>query len=74
MSDSVTNGKDKRVLGVFVLMLGAGLILETSARWLGSLVVLSGVAVFTWGALGLRRERARPEADMLVNASAESRR
>ena len=72
MPDSVTNGKEKRVLGVFVLMLGAGLVLETSARWLGGLVLLSGVAVFMWGAIGLRRERARPEADILVNASTES--
>lgn len=74
MPDSVTNGKEKRVLGVFVLMLGAGLVLETSARWLGGLVLLSGVAVFMWGASGLRQERTRSDADILVNASAESRR
>lgn len=66
-------GKQRRVLGVFVLMLGAGIVLETSARWLGALVLLSGVAALAWGALDLRpRGQARPEADILVNASTES--
>jgi len=66
-------GKQRRVLGVFVLMLGAGIVLETSARWLGALVLLSGAAALAWGTLDPRlREQARPEADILVNASTES--
>ena len=68
-------GKEKRVLGVFVLMLGAGIVLETSVRWLGAVLLLSGAACLVWGALDLRpRRRARPEADLLVNAPAESHR
>lgn len=42
-------GKEKRVTGVFVFMLGAGLLLETRAAWLGTLVMLCGATVFLWG-------------------------
>ena len=73
MPDPASKGKQKRVLGAFILMLGAGIVLETSVRWLGALVLLSGVATFVWGGLELRsRGHARREADVLVSAPTES--
>jgi hypothetical protein len=47
-------GKEKRVIGVFVFMLGAGLFLETRLAWLGTLVMLCGAAVFLWGLIAAR--------------------
>ena len=43
-------GKAWRVLGVFMYMLGAGVLLESHARWLGTVILLSGVATLAWGA------------------------
>jgi hypothetical protein len=52
-------GKAKRVTGVFVFMVGAGCILDCHALWAGGLGMVSGVALFVWGALGARlRARA----------------
>jgi hypothetical protein len=42
-------GKGKRVIGVFTLMIGAGLILESAAVWVGGLIALTGTLVFVWG-------------------------
>jgi hypothetical protein len=53
--------KAYRVLGVFLYMVGAGLILECAAFWLGGLVMLTGVAGWIRGARlgrGVRRVSA----------------
>jgi hypothetical protein len=47
-------GKGKRVTGVFILMIGAGLILESSAVRLGSLITLIGTVTFVWGLIEAR--------------------
>jgi hypothetical protein len=44
-------GKLQRVLGTFVYMLGAGIILECSAAWTGAAVMLAGAAAAGWGML-----------------------
>jgi threonine/homoserine/homoserine lactone efflux protein len=42
-------GKAKRVLGTFVLMVGAGIVLDSSAGWAGTVIMLIGVAFLIWG-------------------------
>jgi hypothetical protein len=42
-------GREKRVLGVFVFMIGAGCVLDIQACWLGAFVMLCGAAGFVWG-------------------------
>ncbi len=42
-------GKAKRVVGTFVLMVGAGIVLESSAGWAGTMIMLVGMALFIWG-------------------------
>jgi len=47
-------GKAQRVIGFFVFMIGAGLLLETRAAWAGTSVALLGVGLFVWGVLETR--------------------
>lgn len=54
-------GKAKRVLGMFITMLGSGIILESSAFWAGTLLTLAGLATFVWGLA-----EARPAVPMVV--------
>lgn len=42
-------GKAKRVVGVFVAMVGSGITLESSAVWTGMVIMLVGVALLVWG-------------------------
>jgi hypothetical protein len=42
-------GKAKRVVGIFVLMVGAGIVLDSSAGWAGTVIVLIGMAFFIRG-------------------------
>jgi hypothetical protein len=42
-------GKAKRVVGTFVLMVGAGVVLDRWAAWAGTVVMLVGIIVFVWG-------------------------
>jgi hypothetical protein len=42
-------GKAKRVVGTFVLMVGAGLVLDSWAAWPGTVLMLIGIIVFVWG-------------------------
>jgi len=51
-------GKGKRVVGIFVLMVGAGAILDDRAFWIGTGIMLVGAAAFIWGALETRRPAA----------------
>jgi len=47
-------GKEKRVLGTFVLMIGAGIVLESAAWWVGVLLMTVGAAALVWGGLEAR--------------------
>jgi len=42
-------GKAKRVVGTFVLMVGAGGVLDSWAAWAGTVFMLIGMIVFVWG-------------------------
>jgi hypothetical protein len=42
-------GKAKRVVGTFVLMVGAGIVLDSSAGWAGTITMLIGMALFIRG-------------------------
>jgi len=58
-------GKERRVLGVFILMVGAGIILDSDAVWLGTLGVLAGAALLVWGMIAARpHEAASPAAPL----------
>lgn len=49
-------GKGWRVLGYFLWMLGAGVVLDSEAVWLGSALLLCGFLLFAAGVLqSLRR-------------------
>lgn len=50
-------GKGWRVLGYFVWMLGAGVVLESDASALGVLLLVVGATAFVIGALQERRRR-----------------
>lgn len=53
-------GKAKRVVGVFVLMIGAGILLDTHAVWIGLPILAMGVVAFAWGMVETRsRETER---------------
>ena len=41
--------KARRVAGTFVLMIGAGLILDIRALWIGAPIMAVGAALFAWG-------------------------
>ena len=48
----------KRVVGVFVFMVGAGIVLDSGARWIGTAIMVVGVTAFIWGIAAPRlRER-----------------
>ena len=42
-------GKAKRVAGVFVFMIGAGMILDLHAMWIGVPLSFVGAVIFVWG-------------------------
>ena len=42
-------GKAKRVIGFFSFMAGSGIVLDSTALWLGGLLMLIGAVVFIWG-------------------------
>jgi len=42
-------GKGKRVAGVFVVMIGASIILDTHALWMGLPTLAVGAVLFAWG-------------------------
>ncbi len=52
-------GKGWRVWGYFTWMLGAGVVLDSSALWLGRLLLMTGAALFAagvWQSLQAPRE------------------
>jgi hypothetical protein len=54
------SGKGWRVLGFFLWMLGAGIVLDSAARQLGGVVLLVGGGLF---ALGVVQSMRRPTKD-----------
>jgi hypothetical protein len=53
--------KGRRVTGMFVAMIGCGLVLESSAAALGAVLAVGGLAVLASGFLRLRPSLAAPE-------------
>ncbi len=47
-------GKGKRVVGVFVFMIGASVILDTHLMWLGLPLLAVGTALLGWGMIATR--------------------
>jgi hypothetical protein len=64
-------GKGKRVAGVFVLMIGAGAIVDRHALWTGIVVMLLGAAAFVWGMLAAR-SRGETRAPLAEAQATES--
>jgi CDP-diacylglycerol--glycerol-3-phosphate 3-phosphatidyltransferase len=64
---AVSPGKAKRVLGLFVLMMGAGAILDAAAVWSGFLLLLVGGCILGAGLLALpERAPVAPQEDTHV--------
>ena len=55
-------GKEKRVMGTFVLMVGSGLVLESPVGWIGAVLMTLGIATMLWGSLEGRPETQQPQA------------
>ncbi len=51
-------GKGKRVAGVFVVLLGGGVVLESVAPWVGVSLTAIGVALLVWGFAQMRDRQA----------------
>jgi len=47
-------GKGKRVVGVFLFMIGASVILDTHLMWVGLPLLAVGTALFAWGMAATR--------------------
>lgn len=56
---SELRGKGWRVLGYFIWMLGAGVVLDSNALGFGSMMLLTGLVLFGVGAL--QSQRSAPE-------------
>lgn len=65
-------GKAKRVVGTFVLMVGAGVVLDSWAAWAGTVFMLIGMIVFVWGIAEAwaRDTVTRPEPENHATAAA----
>ena len=64
-------GKGKRVAGVFVLMIGASVILDTHLTWVGLPILAVGATLFAWGIAAARTPE--PLAAAHGNATTEMR-
>ncbi len=67
-------GKAKRVVGVFVFMSGAGIVLDSRAVWVGAAIMLGGVAAFLWGIADTRVREALALHEHETHASAAATR
>jgi hypothetical protein len=54
LATSSDRGKVKRVFGIFLLMIGAGVILDSSALWVGATLMSVGLAMLGWGLVEAR--------------------
>ena len=67
-------GKGKRVAGTFLLMLGAGILLESTLQWIGGAVMLAGAAAFVRGLLDARpRAAAQAHPQVAIDPQPEGR-
>lgn len=55
-------GKEKRVMGTFVLMVGAGIVLESPIWWAGAVLMVLGAAALVWGGIETRPRAPQPDA------------
>ncbi len=55
-------GKGKRVAGVFAIMIGASIILDTHAVWIGLPVLAVGATLLGWGIVEARKPAALASA------------
>lgn len=63
-------GKGKRVGGVFVFMIGASIILDTHALWIGLPMLAIGAALLVWGMAEAREPE--PHAAPVHDATPET--
>ena len=72
MSDEAATavaGKGKRVVGTFIVMIGAGMILDAHVLWIGGPVMLAGALLLAWGGVeiqGAQAATSTPGADVVV--------
>jgi hypothetical protein len=67
-------GKGKRVVGTFLVMLGAGLVIESTLHWLGGALMLGGAAALVRGALDARPSvAAASHQPVAIDAHSEGR-
>jgi len=52
-------GKGGRVLGVFLILFGGGLALESSTPWLGGALLMVGTCLLLWGLRTMRDTSGR---------------
>lgn len=57
--------KGRRVGGMFLIMIGSGIVLESEALWSGLSVLLGGLVVYLWGFM------AKSPADVLAREASE---
>jgi hypothetical protein len=57
-ASTVLLGKGKRVVGTFAAMIGAGMILDAQALWIGAPVMVLGALLLAWGGLEMRTMEA----------------
>ena len=69
LATSSDRGKVKRVFGIFVFMIGAGIILDSSALWVGAILMSVGFVLLGWG-LVEARPIVEPGASGAMPASA----
>ena len=55
--------------GTFVVMIGAGLVLETGAAWVGIVVLLAGIGLMLWGSLTAGADARDPAAAPLPSTA-----
>jgi len=71
LDTSSYRGKVKRVFGIFVFMIGAGMILDSSALWVGAILMSVGFVLLGWGLVDARPIVERTSCSMPESAPTE---
>jgi hypothetical protein len=66
-------GKEKRVLGTFVLMIGSGIVLESAVWWPGVILMALGLGTLLWGGLAARPQTMHASSAMAPSDAEGSR-